>query len=333
MGVAVPVASPLFDVLEEARVDVFFMESLARRWAGGWVLDSSVGLLATVERDASCLLEEVRVYFSAPSCRGYAQVGSAGASLYLVPIDISPCPLVYVVCGGRGRVLAPTYVFEGGVFRPGSLLVEVGAAAPRWRRHLWPPSAAAGWRPARLLWGGAAVRPGGAESVIRGVSGYPVLYAGAVGALYGVAGGHILLEFKAPGGGAHIGERFAVYRRVGEYLLMEAPWGVDFVLNFVLGVVDGGWVLMGRDGLYVGVFHRREDGERFGYVEVVGPYQDDVRKVEGPTDLIPHVFCTQEVARATGCKPGEVQMYEDSDNYFEVRQGDLQTLCWPACTY
>jgi hypothetical protein len=46
-----------------------------------------------------------------------------------------------------------------------------------------------------------------------------------------------------------------------------------------------------------------------------------------------HVFCTPEVARAAGCRPGEIQGYEDSANYYEIERGDLETLCWPACTY
>ena len=104
------------------------------------------------------------------------------------------------------------------------------------------------------------MRPGEAASVVQDATRYPVLYAGALGPLYGIAGGHILLEFRAPGGGAHLGERFVVYRRDGEYLLMETPWGVDFALNFVLGVVGDRWVLMGRDGLYEGVFRRKEEG-------------------------------------------------------------------------
>jgi hypothetical protein len=287
---AVPVARRLFEWLQEAEVDVFFMESLLRRWVGGWVLDRAVGLLATVENDATCTVEALRVYFSLPSCRSYVHVGCAnvnspGVVHYLTPISVTPCPLVQVTCGGRERALAPTYAYDGFTFSPGHMLVEVEAEAPQWRRHLWPPAAAAGWRPARLLWRGEAVRPGEAASVVQDVSQYPVLYAGALGPLYGIAGGHILLEFRAPGGGAHLGERFVVYRRGGEYLLMETPWGVDFVLNFVLGVVGGRWVVMGRDGLYEGVFHRKEDGERIGYVEVVGPYQDDVRKVEGPPYL------------------------------------------------
>ena len=285
MKAAVPVGEPLFELLWEAEVDVFFMESLLRRWVGGWVLDRAVGLLAAVEGDASYVLEALRVYFSLPSCGSYAYVGSAGTSLYFSPIRVSPCPLVQIACGGVRRTLAPTYAFDGEVFYPGPLLVEVEAGAPQWWRHLWPPVAAAGWRPARLLWRGEAVRPGEAASVARDVSRYPVLYAGALGPLYGVAGGHILLELRAPGGGAHLGERFVVYRRGGEYLLMETPWGVDFALNFVLGVVGERWVLMGRDGLYEGVFHREEDGERIGYVEVVRPYQDDVRKIEGPPFL------------------------------------------------
>jgi len=335
---AVPIAGPLFEWLREAEVDVFFMESLLRRWVGGWVLDRAVGLLATVENDVTCAVEALRVYFSLPSCRSYVHVGSATVDSpdvvhYLTPISITPCPLVQVTCGGRERVLAPTYAYDGFTFSPGHMLVEVEAEAPRWWRHLWPPAAAAGWRPARLLWRGEAVRPGEAASVVQDVAQYPVLYAGALGPLYGIAGGHILLEFRAPGGGAHLGERFVVYRRGGEYLLMETPWGVDFVLNFVLGVVGDRWVLMGRDGLYEGVFRRKEDGERIGYVEVVGPYQDDVRKVEGPTDSAFHVFCTPEVARAAGCRPGEIQGYEDSANYFEIERWDLETLCWPVCTY
>jgi len=335
---AVPVGRPLFEWLRGAEVDVFFMESLLRQWVGGWVLDRAVGLLATVENDATCTVEALRVYFSLPSCRSYAHVGSAnvnspGVVHYLTPMSVTPCPLVQVTCGGRERALAPTYAYDGLAFSPGHLLVEVEAEAPQWRRHLWPPAAAAGWRPARLLWQGEAVRPGEAASVIQDVSRYPVLYTGALGPLYGTAGGHILLEFRAPGGGAHLGEKFAVYRRSGEYLLMETPWGVDFALNFILGVVGDRWVLVGRDGLYEGVFRRKEDGERMGYVEVVRPYQDDVRKVEGPTELIFHVFCTPEVARATGCRPGEVRGYEDAANYFEIERGDLETLCWPACTY
>ncbi|AET31614.1 hypothetical protein [Pyrobaculum ferrireducens] len=114
---------------------------------------------------------------------------------------------------------------------------------------------------------------------------YLAFYLRPLSRKYGASAQSIFEGLSIPGRGSLFGERFVVYRRVGEYLLMEAPWGVDFVLNFVLGVVDGGWVLMGRDGLYVGVFHRREDGERFGYVEVVGPYQDDVRKIEGPPYL------------------------------------------------
>jgi len=334
----VPVGGPLIEWLREAEVDVFFMGSLLRRWVGGWVLDRAVGLLATVENDVTCAVEALRVYFSLPSCRSHAHVGSANVNspdvvYYLTPMSVTPCPLVQVTCGGRERVLAPTYAYDGFTFSPGHLLVEIEAEAPRWRRHLWPPVAAAGWRPARLLWRGEAVRPGETASVVQDVAQYPVLYAGALGPLYGIAGGHILLEFRAPGGGAHLGERFVVYRRGGEYLLMETPWGVDFALNFVLGVVGDRWVLMGRDGLYEGVFRRKEDGERIGYVEVVGPYQDDVRKIEGPTDSAPHVFCTPEVARAAGCRPGEIQVYEDSANYFEIERGDLETLCWPACTY
>jgi hypothetical protein len=51
-----------------------------------------------------------------------------------------------------------------------------------------------------------------------------------------------------------------VYRRGGEYLLMETPWGVDFALNFVLGVVGDRWVLMGRDGLYEGFSAEKKTG-------------------------------------------------------------------------
>ncbi len=221
MRTAVPIAGPLFEWLREAEVDVFFMESLLRRWVGGWVLDRAVGLLATVENDATCTVEALRVYFSLPSCRSYVHVGSANVNSpdvvhYLTPISITPCPLVQVTCGGRERALAPTYAYDGS---PGYMLVEVEAEAPRWRRHLWPPAAAAGWRPARLLWRGEVVRPGEAVSVVQDVARYPVLYTGALGPLYGIAGGHILLEFRAPGGGAHLGERFVVYRRGGSIFL------------------------------------------------------------------------------------------------------------------
>jgi hypothetical protein len=114
---------------------------------------------------------------------------------------------------------------------------------------------------------------------------YMAYYLRPLSEKYGASAYSIFEPLPLPGGGALVGERFVVYRRGGEYLLMETPWGVDFVLNFVLGVVGGRWVVMGRDGLYEGVFHRKEDGERIGYVEVVGPYQDDVRKVEGPPYL------------------------------------------------
>jgi hypothetical protein len=77
---AVPVGGPLFEWLQEAKVDVFFMGSLLRQWVGGWVLDRAVGLLATVENDATCTVEALRVYFSLPSCRSYAHVGSANVN-------------------------------------------------------------------------------------------------------------------------------------------------------------------------------------------------------------------------------------------------------------
>jgi hypothetical protein len=149
---AVRVARRLFEWLREAEVDVFFMESLLRRWVGGWVLDRAVGLLATVENDATCAVEALRVCFSLPSCRSYVHVGfanvdSPGVVHYLTPISVTSCPLVQVKCGGRERVLAPTYAYDGFTLSPGLLLVEVEAEAPRWRRHLWPPAAAAGWRP------------------------------------------------------------------------------------------------------------------------------------------------------------------------------------------
>jgi len=132
---AVPVARRLFEWLQEAKVDVFFMESLLRQWVGGWVLDRAVGLLATVENDATCTVEALRVYFSLPSCRSYVHVGSAnvnspGVVHYLSPISATPCPLVQVTCGGRERVLAPTYAYDGFTFSPGHLLVEVEAEAP-----------------------------------------------------------------------------------------------------------------------------------------------------------------------------------------------------------
>jgi len=114
---------------------------------------------------------------------------------------------------------------------------------------------------------------------------YMAYYLRPLSEKYGTSAYSIFEPLRLPGGEALVGERFVVYRRGGEYLLMETPWGVDFALNFVLGVVGDRWVLMGRDGLYEGVFRRKEDGERIGYVEVVGPYQDDVRKIEGPPYL------------------------------------------------
>jgi hypothetical protein len=114
---------------------------------------------------------------------------------------------------------------------------------------------------------------------------YMAYYLRPLSEKYGASAYSIFEPLRLPGGGALVGERFVVYRRGGEYLLMETPWGVDFALNFVLGVVGDRWVVMGRDGLYEGVFRRKEDGERIGYVEVVGPYQDDVRKIEGPPYL------------------------------------------------
>ncbi len=166
MRAAVPIAGPLFEWLQEAKVDVFFMESFLRQWAGGWVLDRAVGLLATVENDVTCAVEVLRVYFSLPSCRSYVHVGSANVDSpnvvhYLTPISVTPCPLVQVTCGGRERMLAPTYAYDGFTFSPGHMLVEVEAEAPRWRRHLWPP-----WRPrggGRLDFCGGARRCGPAR--------------------------------------------------------------------------------------------------------------------------------------------------------------------------
>ena len=67
MRAAVPVARRLFEWLREAEVDVFFMESLLRRWVGGWVLDRAVGLLATVENDVTCAVEALRATSLCPA--------------------------------------------------------------------------------------------------------------------------------------------------------------------------------------------------------------------------------------------------------------------------
>ena len=135
-----------------------------------------------------------------------------------------------------------------------------------------------------------------------------------------------------PGRGGLLGERFSVYLVEGDYLQVETPWGVDFALNFVLGTYQGRWVLMGTDGLYEGVFVKKEGaGGKVGYVEVVKPFEKDVRLVEGP-----QFFCAGGVlpsAKSTLVKKCGVGRFWAAGRCLEDREAFRIATRWPVERY
>ena len=246
-------------------------------------------------------VKSLRVFVEFSNCAGYYVVAFAardGESAYLAPGTVSPCPVLVL----NGEVYAPApSLYDEAVLT----FAEVGLRPVEAWSHLWTPYNAGG-RPARFSDGVRAVFLDGSERGVKPFR-YPMDYTSPLAELYGVeGGGYITKAFKAPGRGGLLGERFSVYLVEGDYLQVETPWGVDFALNFVLGTYQGRWVLMGTDGLYEGVFVKKEGaGGKVGYVEVVKPFEKDVRLVEGPADLPRHVFCTRSVRSLGLCElPG-----------------------------
>jgi hypothetical protein len=65
--------------------------------------------------------------------------------------------------------------------------------------------------------------------------------------------------------------------------LLKSSRGVDYALNLVLGVWGDGWIFLGDDGLYEGVFvHTGGEKGEVGHLKIAAPFKEDVRLVEGP---------------------------------------------------
>jgi len=291
----------------------------------------------------------IRVVLNYVRCRTYAALpvrwrGGEGWLLPVVSFSLSPCPHLVAEYKGRLALLYPVVHFDG-FSLDGVAAYYISRRRPTdvGKRHLWPPVAAKGGRPARVVWStrypdvvDVAVFPDGVAEIERGsVSAtqyYPVDYASGVAYLYGLDGRWTLVdELRVPGRGGHLGERFAVYAVEGEYLQMESPWGLDFAVNVVLGTVGGRWVLMDKDGLYLARFERAEGpGGRVGYAVVEGPYWGEVRAVEGPPFLGDVLPSTPSVK--TKCPLGSLQV---GDSEVCVRDDEVFYIAtrWPLATF
>ncbi|MEM1568309.1 MAG: hypothetical protein QXI84_07515 [Thermofilaceae archaeon] len=85
------------------------------------------------------------------------------------------------------------------------------------------------------------------------------------------------IRWRLPGSGKLVGEEFRVKEVEGDYLRLVGRGGDEYIAwDFVLGTLDTGeWVLMGEDGLYVGVLKdERVVAER--------PYEGLLVNVVGP---------------------------------------------------